>query len=79
MLEEHAKRLSRPIHPMPEFVKNVLLERHLMEAYHARPPYQQNDYIGWISRTKLEKTQQKRLQIMLNELAAGQGYMGTGI
>ena len=50
-----------------------------MEAYHARPPYQQNDYIGWISRTKLEKTQQKRLQIMLNELAAGQGYMGTGI
>jgi len=61
---------------MPGFVKNSLTEHNLMEAYHARPPYQQNDYIGWISHAKLEKTQQKRLQIMLEELAAGHGYMG---
>ena len=76
MLEKHTKRLIRPIHPIPEFVKNALLERDLMEAYRNRPPYQQNDYIGWITRAKMEKTQQKRLQIMLDELATGQGYMG---
>lgn len=76
MLEEHAKYLRRPIHPVPEFVRNALLAQNLMAAYHGRPPYQQNDYIGWITRARLEQTQQKRLSIMLEELASGSGYMG---
>jgi len=49
--------------------------RGLMDAYRARPPYQQNDYIGWITRAKLESTRQKRLAQMLDELEGGTTYM----
>ena len=50
--------LRRPLHPMPDFVRKALVERGLMDAYLNRPPYQRNDYIGWIIRAKQEKTQQ---------------------
>jgi hypothetical protein len=30
------------------------------EAYKARPPYQRNDYIGWIMRAKLKATHEKK-------------------
>lgn len=60
---------------MPEFVRKALTERGLMEACRERPPYQQNDYLGWISRAKQEATKQKRLNQMLEELAAGDRYM----
>lgn len=62
---------------MPEFIQKALIKRGLMEAYHSRPPYQRNDYVGWISRAKQRKTQEKRLVQMLDEFAAGDGYMGT--
>ena len=67
--------LSRPIHPMPEFVHQALSESGLMDAYRARPPYQQNDYIGWITRAKRSETRQKRLSQMLYELERGDLYM----
>ena len=60
---------------MPAFVRNALNERGLMEAYRARPPYQQNDYLGWIIRAKLEATKLKRLNQMLDELQGGKLYM----
>ncbi len=60
---------------MPEFVRNALLERGLMEAYRSRPPYQQNDYIGWITRAKRQETKEKRLAQMLDELERGDKYM----
>ena len=47
-----------------------------MDAYRARPPYQQNDYIGWISRAKKDETKQKRLAQMLENLL---GSEATGI
>ena len=46
-----------------------------MDAYRARPPYQRNDYIGWINQAKREETKQKRLAQMLDELARGDSYM----
>ena len=67
--------LSRPIHTMPDFVKESLIGFGLMEAYQARPPYQQNDYIGWINRAKRPETKQKRLDQMLYELKRGDLYM----
>ena len=67
--------LSRSIHPMPDFVERALLDRNLMEAYRQRPPYQQNDYIGWITRAKRQETIQKRLVQMLDELEQGDVYM----
>ena len=68
-------KLKRPRYPMPDFVRQALDERSLMEAYHKRPAYQQNDYIGWINRAKRRETKDKRLRQMLEELEAGGVYM----
>ena len=51
----------RPRHPMPDFVREALEAHELAEAYGARPPYQRNDYLGWIARAKREETRQRRL------------------
>jgi uncharacterized protein YdeI (YjbR/CyaY-like superfamily) len=67
--------LTRPINPMPAFVREALEAKGLVAAYEARPPYQRNDYLGWIARAKLPATQQKRLAQMLNELQRGDVYM----
>ena len=67
--------LKRPRHPMPGFVKRVLEERGLMEAYKERPAYQQNDYVGWINQAKRQETKEKRLRQMLDELEMGGVYM----
>jgi uncharacterized protein YdeI (YjbR/CyaY-like superfamily) len=76
-MPQHAdfSSLSRPIHPMPDFVEQALVESGLMEAYRARPPYQQNDYIGWINRAKRPETKHRRLEQMLDELERGDVYM----
>lgn len=65
----------RPRHKMPDFIRDALNERGLMDAYQSRPPYQRNDYIGWITRARLEATKQKRLKQMLEELEGGKLYM----
>jgi uncharacterized protein YdeI (YjbR/CyaY-like superfamily) len=67
--------LSRPIHPMPDFVRQALEEHDLMQAYRNRPPYQQNDYIGWINRAKRIETKLKRMNQMLDELERDDLYM----
>ena len=66
---------TRPRYAMPDFLRNALNARGLMGVYCSRPPYQQNDYIGWIARAKLEATRQKRLNQMLDELEKGNVYM----
>ena len=68
-------RGRRPRHPMPAFVRDALIESDLMELYSERPPYQQNDYVGWIAGAKREETKQKRLAQMLDELRQGELYM----
>jgi len=67
--------LSRPIHPIPEFVLDALTEHGLVDAYRSRPAYQQNDYVGWITRAKRPQTKEKRLHQMLDELGRGDVYM----
>lgn len=74
-MSDTTSRLKRPIHPMPGFVREALKIAGLESAYAARPPYQRNDYIGWITGAKLPVTQQKRLSQMLDELARGDVYM----
>ena len=61
-------RLTREIHEMPEDIRRALEERGVMTTYRQRPPYQQNDYVGWITRAK-------RLAQMLDELERGGVYM----
>lgn len=74
-MPESKGTLKRPMIPMPESIRDALNERGLMAAYHARPPYQQNDYLGWIIGAKLEDTKLKRLNQMLDELEGGKMYM----
>lgn len=61
---------------MPEIVRQALEARGLRDKYDARPPYQRNDYLLWINKVKREETRQKHLEQMLDELEAGNVYMG---
>jgi len=75
-MDEHdAARLKRAIQEMPDDIRRALAERDLTDAYEARPPYQRNDYLAWIARAKGQATRNRRLSQMLDELAAGEGYM----
>ena len=65
----------RPRYPMPKYIKSALEERGLVKSYKERPPYQQNDYIGWIDGAVRADTKEKRLQQMLYELEKGGIYM----
>ncbi len=60
---------------MPEDVRAALEARGLMAAYRQRPPYQRNDYLGWILRAKRPDTRARRLAQMLDELKRGDRYM----
>ena len=68
-------RLQRPRHAMPDFVREALVASGLMGRYLERPPYQQNDYIGWILQAKRDETRRRRLRQMLDELTQGGVYM----
>ena len=35
--------LTRTRHKIPDYIREVLTERNLMDTYHERPDYQQND------------------------------------
>ena len=74
MKTDHS-RLKRQRYPMPEYIKRALENQGLMKNYNDRPPYQQNDYIGWIKRAKRQETKEKRLSQMLDELETGGVYM----
>jgi uncharacterized protein YdeI (YjbR/CyaY-like superfamily) len=67
--------VKRPRHPMPDYIRDALEARGLTAAYEERPPYQRNDYVGWITRAKREETRQRRLEQMLDELDHGGLYM----
>ena len=75
MDDKKFSNLKRPRYQMPEFVNEALTRRGLMETYRKRPAYQQNDYIGWITRAKRQETIEKRLAQMLDELERGDKYM----
>jgi hypothetical protein len=72
----HAGKTERPRHPMPPLIRLALAREGLVNAYRSRPAYQQNDYIGWITRAVREETREKRLRQMLDELKEGGRYMG---
>ncbi|HEX6542906.1 MAG TPA: YdeI/OmpD-associated family protein [Ktedonobacterales bacterium] len=60
---------------MPASVRDALDQGGLMGAYLARPLYQQNDYLRWITSAWRPETREKRLAQMLDELPAGDAYM----
>ena len=60
---------------MPPDIRRQLTERGLWADYQARPPYQRNDYLGWIAQAKRPATRAKRVAQMLAELERGGVYM----
>jgi uncharacterized protein YdeI (YjbR/CyaY-like superfamily) len=60
---------------MPTDVAEALSKNRVLDAYQSRPPYQRNDYLGWIGRAKRPETRAKRIEQMLDELARGDVYM----
>lgn len=60
---------------MPSDVQLALEAAAVLGDYEARPAYQRNDYVGWITRAAREDTRQKRIDQMLGELRAGGVYM----
>lgn len=60
---------------MPANIRALLVKNGLLELYKARPAYQQNDYLSWITQAKLEATKEKRTKQMLKELKRGDVYM----
>ncbi len=70
------EKTLRPRYPMPDDVMAELQKEDLTEAYNARPPYQKNDYIGWITRARRPETRRKRIDQMIEELRSGDAYMG---
>lgn len=60
---------------MPDFVREALEAQGLRERYDERPPYQRNDYLGWIHQAKKAETKLRRLDQMLDELRDGGLYM----
>jgi uncharacterized protein YdeI (YjbR/CyaY-like superfamily) len=67
--------LKRERHTIPDDILEAFKKRKLWDEYSERPPYQQNDYIGWITAAKRPETRQKRLDQMLDELDRGDAYM----
>ena len=67
--------LKREINTMPADVAERLTSSRLQTEYDARPPYQRNDYLGWIGRAKRPETREKRIAQMLDELKSGDVYM----
>lgn len=67
--------LRRELNPMSDEVRQALEARGLMKAYEARPPFQRNDYLGWVGRARKPETRRKRLAQMLDELEDGDIYM----
>lgn len=74
-MKPKAAPARRERHPMPDFVLDALRKSRLFDAYEARPPYQQNDYVGWVSSAKRPETPGARLAQMLDELRRGGVYM----
>jgi uncharacterized protein YdeI (YjbR/CyaY-like superfamily) len=75
MIMKRPASLKRVLHAMPKRIRELLDKKGLMKAYNARPPYQRNDYIGWILGAKQEATREKRVNQMLSELRKGTHYM----
>ena len=62
--------------PMPGNVRGALAKRKLMDAFRARPDYQQNGYLKWIASAAGPAAKQQRLDQMLDELDQGGRYQG---
>jgi uncharacterized protein YdeI (YjbR/CyaY-like superfamily) len=69
------KAARRKRYAMPAAVRDALKRSRLESAYRARPSYQRNDYLMWISKAVRPETRARRIEQMLGELRRGNVYM----
>jgi len=62
---------------MPGNVSRALAKKNLMDAFRARPDYQQNGYLKWIATAAGPAAKQQRLDQMLDELHSGGLFQGA--
>jgi hypothetical protein len=62
--------------PMPGSVRGALAKTKLMDAFRARPDYQQDGYLKWIATAVGPAAKQQRLDQMIDELQKGGRYQG---
>lgn len=67
---------KRPTHKMPGDVAAAIKSGGVRADYDARPAYQRNDYVGWITAAKTDETRDRRIAKMVSELKKGGVYMG---
>lgn len=67
--------IMRERHAMPDDVLATLKSENVLADFEARPAYQQNDYVGWITRAARDETRHKRITQMIDELRKGGVYM----
>ncbi len=48
--------IMRERHAMPDDVLATLKSENVLADFEARPAYQQNDYVGWITRAARDET-----------------------
>jgi uncharacterized protein YdeI (YjbR/CyaY-like superfamily) len=68
-------RLRRKPNELPEHVKQALEQAALRADFDARPAYQRDEYLAWLTRAKQPEVRAKRLALMLAELEAGGVFM----
>lgn len=68
---------KKPTPSMPEDVRQALEAGELLDVFAARPDNQRNGYISWVAESRREVTRRKRIRQMLEELYAGDKYMGA--
>ena len=61
---------------MPGNVSGALGKKNLMDAFRARPDYQQDGYLKWIATAAGPAAKQRRLDQMLDELEKGGLFKG---
>lgn len=60
---------------MLDDVRDALEKSGMRTAYYGRPPYQRNDFIGWVNKVKASKTWAAHIPQMIGQLKRGHGYM----
>jgi uncharacterized protein YdeI (YjbR/CyaY-like superfamily) len=68
---------KKPMLEMPEDVHQALEAGELLDVFAARPDKQRNGYIAWVAESRREVTRRKRIRQMLEELYAGDVYLGA--
>jgi hypothetical protein len=75
-MPRHGGPPALPQQQMPGFVRSALTSKNLLDAYRARPQYQQTEYLAWINSAKLGDAKRARLTQMVEELTAGNVFKG---